>query len=316
MIVAARTAAKSHRVLTQAKPRYHAFMRATLVLIALLGCGNTSPKSKPNSTDVAQTKSTEGTDLKPETLRPRVKAHRGASATAPENTLAAVELAFAQGADATEIDVRVSKDDVVVVFHDEDTMRIGGRGALVAEQTLEELRELDVGAWKHPKYAGEKIATLAEVLSALPAGRTLFVEIKDGVQSVPSVIREIGKTPTEGNVAIESFDADVLRAVKSAMPDLPVHQTLGATKNPQGAILPFAPSLASSANAAGFSGLSVDARGVNRAFADAVRAEGLELAVWTVNDPALLARLRDFPVTWIESDVPDMVVRTLAREPR
>ncbi len=293
--------------------RYGSRMRLALLLITLLSCDRTNPK-RDNKETVEIATTGDSTVLKSETPRPKVKAHRGSSESAPENTLVAVQLAFKEGADATEIDVRVSKDGAVVVFHDEDTKRIGNRDQLIAEQTLAELRELDVGAWKSEQYAGERIATLTQILSALPVGHTLFVEIKDGVESVPSVLEAIKKTPTNGQVAIESFDVEVLRAVGRAMPQLPLHVTLGANEDAAGVIHPFAPALARDAKTAGFSGLSVDLRGMNHAFADAVYAEGLELAVWTVNHAAVLTLLRDFPITWIESDLPAMIVRELGRE--
>ncbi len=92
-------------------------------------------------------------------------AHRGESYDAPENTLASINLAWQRDADAVEIDVRLSKDNKVVVFHDKTTRRLGGRNESVKNQTLEELKELDVGSWKSEKYKNEKIPTLTEVLA-------------------------------------------------------------------------------------------------------------------------------------------------------
>jgi len=96
-------------------------------------------------------------------------AHRGASHDAPENTLAAVNLAWQQNADAVEIDVHLSRDGQIVVIHDENTRKTAGLNKNVSEQTLAELRRLDVGRWKGRQWAGEKIPVLAEVLGALPA---------------------------------------------------------------------------------------------------------------------------------------------------
>ena len=78
-------------------------------------------------------------------------AHRGESFDAPENTLAAVNLAWERGADAVEIDVQLSKDNKIVVIHDENTKRTGGRNKLVKNQTLKELKELDVGIYRDKK---------------------------------------------------------------------------------------------------------------------------------------------------------------------
>src|SRR5215218_7394628 len=78
--------------------------------------------------------------------------HRGASFDAPENTLASVKLAWEQKADAAEFDVFLSKDGKIVVIHDANTKRVAGVDKPVVQQTLEELRTLDVGKWKNPKF--------------------------------------------------------------------------------------------------------------------------------------------------------------------
>src|SRR5262245_6414264 len=122
---------------------------------------------------------------------PRVEiiAHRGASHDAPENTVAAIKLAWEQNADGSEFDVYLSKGGRVVVIHDKDTQRTAGVKKLVADCTLAELRALDVGKWKDPKYAGEKIPTLEEMLATVPAGKKVFVEVKCGPEIVPGMIR-------------------------------------------------------------------------------------------------------------------------------
>src|SRR5687767_10257607 len=83
-------------------------------------------------------------------------AHRGASHDAPENTLAAVRLAWAQHADAVEVDVHLTRDGRLAVIHDPDTQRTAGVARVVAQSTLAELQLLDVGRWKASRFAGEK----------------------------------------------------------------------------------------------------------------------------------------------------------------
>src|SRR5512140_2434513 len=101
--------------------------------------------------------------------RPLVLGHRGASADAPENTLAAFRLALAQGADGVELDVWRCATGEVVVVHDEDLRRVAGLPVRVPDATLAELRAADVGAWKGEAFRGERVPLLEEVLSALPA---------------------------------------------------------------------------------------------------------------------------------------------------
>src|SRR5688500_19564502 len=81
-------------------------------------------------------------------------AHRGASYDAPENTLAAMKLAWEQKADAIELDLWLSKDGKIVVLHDSNTKRLGGTTNHVAQQTWDELQRIDVGAWKNARFAG------------------------------------------------------------------------------------------------------------------------------------------------------------------
>src|SRR4029453_13086438 len=93
--------------------------------------------------------------------RPLVLGHRGASADAPENTLAAFRLARAQGADGVELDVRRCATGEVVVIHDGDARRTAGAPLRIAEAPLAALRALDAGAWKGERFRGERIPLLA-----------------------------------------------------------------------------------------------------------------------------------------------------------
>jgi glycerophosphoryl diester phosphodiesterase len=125
--------------------------------------------------------------------------HRGASHDAPENTLASIRLAWKQNADASETDVHLTKDGQIVVIHDFNTRRVGGRNRKVVDQTLAELKQLDVGRWKGEQWAGERIPTLAEYLAAIPDGKRLLIEIKCGPEIVPrlvQVIREARSDPS------------------------------------------------------------------------------------------------------------------------
>lgn len=253
--------------------------------------------------------------LPPTMTMPKIKAHRGASARAPENTAIAVKLAFEVLADGAEIDVQISKDGVPVVIHDEDTERVAGHKALVSEQTLAELKELDVGSWKSPEFAAERIPTLEEVLALVPAGKTLFVEIKGGASDVPTVLETIAKTKSVGTIAIESFSLEVLEAVGTGAPSLGRHWTISAKEDPQNAdrLLPHDVALVKQAKELGFDGLSVDGRGLRNGFADAAAAAGLELAVWTIDHVAIARALSTLPITWIETNEPEKIRSGLAQ---
>src|SRR5579864_3356404 len=103
------------------------------------------------------------------TFRPLIGAHRGASGEAPENTIAAFDLALEQGAELLELDVHRTADGHLVVQHDFSLARTAGRPGQIGECTLEELRQFDVGAWRGAAWAGQRLPTLEEVLDRYAA---------------------------------------------------------------------------------------------------------------------------------------------------
>jgi len=117
----------------------------------------------------------ESLDLNTEVL---VTAHRGYSSVAPENTLSAINRAIAAGADMAEIDVQETADGVVVVLHDNDLMRIAGVNKNIWEAHYDEIKDLDVGSWFAPEFAGERLPTLAEAIDAAQGKIKLMVELK------------------------------------------------------------------------------------------------------------------------------------------
>lgn len=114
-----------------------------------------------------------------------VIAHRGASAYAPENTIAAFELAVEMKADWYELDCLLAKDGTVIVSHDNDVSRCTDGEGRVTEMTLAELKTLDAGSWKDPKFAGERLPTLAESLAMAKDRIGVYVEIKSVADDGP-----------------------------------------------------------------------------------------------------------------------------------
>ncbi len=124
--------------------------------------------------------------------------HRGARGYAPENTMASFQMALDMGVDGIELDVQMTKDGRVVVCHDHSIDRTSNGTGWIIEHTRDELRELDFGSWFSPKFAGEKIPTLREVLQwAFPTRLIINIEIKNGPviyenieEKVSALIRE------------------------------------------------------------------------------------------------------------------------------
>jgi glycerophosphoryl diester phosphodiesterase len=148
-------------------------------------------------------------------------AHRGASREAPENTMAAFSLAWREGADGIEADFRLTRDGRIVCLHDDTTKRTAGVELSVAESSLEELRRLDIGAWKGARWRGERIPTLEEVLAGLPAGKMFMIELKSGPEIIDPLQRvlEADGVPVE-RLRLLSFDAQLVAALKERLPGI------------------------------------------------------------------------------------------------
>lgn len=240
-------------------------------------------------------------------------AHRGASHDAPENTLASVKLAWEQNADAVEIDVLLSRDGRIVVIHDKDTKRVAGVDRKVVDQTADELRALDAGAWKSPKWKGERVPLLAEALATIPAGKRMFVELKTGAEIVPELVKVItasGKQPEQ--IVIISFQLDACAASKRALPAHEVALISGFKKSATQPA-PTVAGLIRQATAAKLDGLDLDARGpLDDAAARAIRAAGLKFYVWTVDDAAQARKLKTLGVDGITTNRPGWMREQLA----
>jgi glycerophosphoryl diester phosphodiesterase len=159
---------------------------------------------------------------------PAVIAHRGASAAAPENTLVAFNLAAELGADAVELDVKLSKDGLPIVIHDETVDRTTDAKGKVKDFTLADFKQMDAGSWKDSKYAGERIPTLAEVFDSVGSRLWINVELTNyytrGDNLVPVVVALIQKMNMQKRVLLSSFDPFNLRQARQLDPSLPVAQ--------------------------------------------------------------------------------------------
>lgn len=169
---------------------------------------------------------------KNETL-PLIIAHRGASAAAPENTLAAFQKAIEAGADGIEFDVVLAKDGVPVVFHDSDLQRMAKIKERTTSFTSAELQNVDVGAWfnsVHPqkadaKFSGETIPTLAKLLNFLRGyqGR-IYVELKGGNEESPALVEATAKLLKQSglllNVVLKSFKLPAVAHARKILPEI------------------------------------------------------------------------------------------------
>jgi glycerophosphoryl diester phosphodiesterase len=180
--------------------------------------------------------------------RKALVAHRGASAYAPEHTLAAYRLAIEQGADYVEQDLAVTKDGVLICLHDDtlerttnveevfpDRASVDGEGRrqwLAVDFTVDEIKRLDAGSWFDARFAGERIPTWAEAVEAVGARAGLYPELKSpplyrnrGLDMVALFVEDYRRlglaSRARGSLILQSFDEVTVRELARALPDVP-----------------------------------------------------------------------------------------------
>lgn len=229
-----------------------------------------------------------------------ITAHRGSSLAAPENTLAAIVQAVADGADFVEVDVRAAADGVPVLLHDRDLLRVAGIDRRVWELRAEELGSIDVGSWLDPAFAGEGVPTLAQAIAAVGDAAGLYIEIKPALDTPALVARVIEELRAAGVVAgtiVASLNRAVLDEVHALEPGLRrariVHSSIGLL------------------DPGGSDALSLRAAVATPDLVVTAHRQGYELHVWTVNDTAAMSRLIDLGVDNIITDRPAALARLL-----
>jgi glycerophosphoryl diester phosphodiesterase len=240
--------------------------------------------------------------------RPVLFAHRGASAHAPENTLAAFFLALEHGADGIELDAKVSADGEVFVLHDATLIRTTGVAGKAVERTLNELKQLDAGSWKGESFAGERIPALREVFANLGGKLIINVELtnyghgRDGlVEKVIALVREFH---LEESVLFSSFTPANIKLARKLVPEIPA------------ALLTWKGWLGGFFRSAWM--MRISPQGLHPYWSDVTpqlmareKQRGRFVNVWTVNDPAEMTRLFDLGVDGIFTDDPRLARQTL-----
>ena len=232
-------------------------------------------------------------------------AHRGASHDAPENTVAAFSLGWEQGADACELDIRLTKDGRIVAIHDGTTRRTARVNKRVSVQTLEKLRTLDAGSWKGARWKGERIPTLEETLATVPDGKRLFVEIKCGSEVLPEIERVLDVSGKDARqIVIIGFDFAAMEQARERFPHSAIYWIASPKKFSRGK-RPSVDALIEKAKSANLDGLDLDRRfAIDQEFVSRVKNAGLKLCVWTVNDAKLARRLVAIGVDGITTNRP------------
>jgi glycerophosphoryl diester phosphodiesterase len=241
--------------------------------------------------------------------RPLVIAHRGSSAHAPENTLAAFQLAAEQGADAIELDVDLTRDGQAIIMHDATIDRTTNGQGRVADLTLEEIWRVDAGTWKSAAFKGERVPLLVEVFAAVGQRVLINVEVKstslrsNGVEAKVAAL--VQQHDLFERVIISSFNPLALRRIKRIAPrlacgllyapDLPIYLR-------RAWLAPLIPHLEAR---------HLHHSQVRQALVTKWHARGQRVNVWTVNDAATLRAMTQVEVDGIIGDDPLLMRKLL-----
>lgn len=233
--------------------------------------------------------------------RVAITAHRAGAVQGPENTVAALRLAIAAGAEYAEIDVQRTRDGAVVVLHDRDLARVAGDTRRVEDLTLGQLQQVDVGRAHGSAFAGERVPTLAEMIAAARGRIRLNIELKynrPDPELAAAVVAILVAQDFTSQAAITSLDYEAIRAVEALGPALEtgliVTRTVG---NPANLVADF---------------LAVNRRIVTADLVARARRAGKPLHVWTVNDEAEMIAMIERGVANLITDHPATAVAVRA----
>jgi glycerophosphoryl diester phosphodiesterase len=242
----------------------------------------------------------------PAPTRPLLIAHRGASADAPENTIAAFELALAQGADGLELDVHLSADGHPVVIHDFTLERTTDGAGPVSALSVRELKRLDAGGWRDRYFQGQRVQTLQEVLERFRDRARFWLELKGGPALYPGLEERVVSTveiyDAVDRVLVQSFDPAAIGEVRTLNRDIRVGAVVAQAPLDRALLVPGTVDAICPALAACSAGLIGE-----------VRQAGLDCHVWTVNEPAQVDRLVSWGVSGIITDRPGALRARLDR---
>jgi len=234
-----------------------------------------------------------------------VIAHRGSSAVAPENTLAAFRLAAEQRTDLVELDVQESSDGQVLVAHDADLMKVSGNPARIWESNAATLRAIDIGTYRDPRYAAERVPTLAEALAACKGRCKVLVELKSyghNQHLEERVVQIVEAAGMVNDCEFMSMDHDMARKIKQLRPSwrvgFLVAKGMGDLTELNGDFL------------------AVEASMASRRFIRRAHRAGQDVYIWTVNDAAWMLVGLTRGVDGLITDHPDLARRVIAARAR
>ncbi len=250
--------------------------------------------------------------------RPLVIGHRGASALAPENTIAAFKQAMSDGADGIEFDVRLARDRVAVVIHDATLLRTGLREGYVAGLTSRELSGVDAGTWfnmRHPSraqqsYTQARVPTLAEVFELFGEGEaTLYVEMKCAASEGRALAHEVARLVRDyslvDSVVVESFTHDSIAEIKRIDSSI---RTAALFEPKLARPFPSMRKMIERSLECWANEMALHRSLAGRRITEEAARVGLNTVVWTVDNPSWLQRAKRYGVHAIITNNPALML--------
>jgi len=256
--------------------------------------------------------------------KPLIIGHRGASAVAPENTMAAFREAIAVGADGIEFDVRLTRDGVPVVIHDSSLRRTGRVSQRIADLTWAEISKVDVGSWFTRKnnlpqgsFANEFVPSLAELFALFQSNSlTLYLEMKcdSPVEYTPlaeKCCRMIADRALKDRMMVECFQLPALRVVKEIDADIRTVALFELSiSNPS---VLSDQSIINKATEIGAAALALHHRLARRSLVEKAKANGMHVAVWTVDEPSWIERARTLGIDALITNDPSPMLQARSK---
>ena len=226
-------------------------------------------------------------------------AHRGASYYAPENSLAAIRLAAELGCDGAECDIRLTKDNQIVLWHDDNTERLTTRKLEISKSTWSELSKLKIrlSSTNAPLFGAERMPLLKDVLKSMTKDQFLVIEIKCGEEIFPELRKVIGKYWKAGNIAFIAFNFETISRTKSIFPEVPCYYLSYKKED----LLRKIPEIKKNK----LNGVDLLSGIIDKELADILKAAGLDIWAWTVDEIAEANRIKELGVNVITTNRPN-----------
>lgn len=235
----------------------------------------------------------------------KIIAHRGYSEKAPENTIGSFKLAFDVKSDGIELDIYRIKDEKIVAIHDNSTNRTGDKELTVEDNSLDELKEVDVGSWKGEEWKGEKIPELKEVFDCIPKGKEIVIELKSGYEVISPLKKYIlNSNKNKNEITIIAF-GEVIFEVKKHFPDIKALALFSEEDNNN------IENIIKKVIKGNLDGVDLSWKGLTTEKIKMIKNGGLELYVWTVNDLETARKMKDAGIDGLTTDNPQMMIKDI-----